>query len=213
MLIDALLAEEFSAKLLHIQAIQLQPEAPFQWASGWRSPIYCDNRLTLSYPDIRDFIQNALHQGMKEHFPDAEAVAGVATAGIAHGLLLAEAASLPFAYVRSSAKSHGRQNRMEGRLEKGQKVVVVEDLISTGGSALDAVRALQDTGVVVQGVMALYHYGFSQADAAFEKAGLPLLTITDYPTTIRQALDEGRIEPEQEALLRAWREDPESWGQ
>lgn len=202
---------QFSAKLLQIEAIQLRPESPFTWASGWRSPIYCDNRLTLSYPGIRTLISKGLAELCQHHYPNAGCVAGVATAGIPHGLLLAEALNLPFVYVRADAKKHGKQNKIEGRIPEGVEVVIVEDLISTGGSSLRAVDALRDAGANVIGLLALFTYGFDVAIKAFNNSSVPFYTLTDYNQTIETAIAEGKIREDQRGLLNQWRQDPENW--
>ena len=165
------LKKDFASKLLNVKAIKLQPNDPFTWASGWKSPFYCDNRKTLSYPGLRNFVKLELVHAVLEHFPEAEAVAGVATGAIAQGALVADELNLPFVYVRSKAKDHGMGNLIEGELEKGSKVVVVEDLISTGGSSLKAVAALREAGYEVVGMVASYNYGFPVAAEAFSEAG------------------------------------------
>lgn len=181
------IASEVAKQLLQIKAIKLSPQKPFTWASGILSPIYCDNRITLSYPDIRKLIKRGLVEKSAD-FGAFDAVAGVATAGIAHGLMLAEGLDLPYAYVRSKPKAHGKQNQIEGYLEKGSKVLVVEDLISTGGSSLAAVQALRDYGVEVVGVIAIFTYNFEKAKKAFEMANCPLVTLSSYDVMIREAL-------------------------
>jgi orotate phosphoribosyltransferase len=212
MLLDESVAKEFSAKLIQIGAIQLRPEAPFTWASGWHSPIYCDNRLTLSYPAIRSFIATQLAALCRKHYPETTCIAGVATAGIAHGLLLAEALSLPFIYVRADAKQHGRQNKIEGQLKADDKVLVIEDLISTGGSSLKAVEAVREQGIEVVGLLALFTYGFTQADKAFEQAQCAYHTLTNYSTTITYAIEQGILQADQQTVLEQWRQHPETWG-
>ena len=197
--------------LLQSKAIILEPTKPFTWASGWQSPIYCDNRVTLSYPGIRKEIKEAFTRVIKEAFPSADLVAGVATGAIAQGALVAEAMNLPFVYVRPSAKSHGRQNLIEGRLEAGQRAVVVEDLISTGGSSLKAVEALREAGAVVEGMVAIFSYGFQLAEDNFRQAHVELHTLTDYHTLIESALETGDIEQGQVALLKEWRKNPSQW--
>jgi orotate phosphoribosyltransferase len=197
--------------LLQSKAVMLEPDTPFTWASGWYSPIYCDNRVTLSYPEIRDFIKKAFKERILNQFPDTEVIAGVATGAIAQGALVADQLNLPFIYVRSSAKAHGRQNRVEGRLSPGQKVVVVEDLVSTGGSSLNAVDALREAGAEVLGMIAIFSYGFPVADENFRKAGIELLTLTSYHTLIQMAIESGHIKKEQMEQLEQWREDPSSW--
>jgi orotate phosphoribosyltransferase len=197
--------------LLQSKAIILEPAKPFTWASGWQSPIYCDNRITLSYPDIRNYIKQAFVQVIEEAFPAPDLVAGVATGAIAQGVLVAEEMNLPFVYVRPSAKGHGRQNLIEGRLEAGQRVVVVEDLISTGGSSLKAVAALRQAGAVVTGMVAIFSYGFQLAEDNFRDAKVALRTLTDYHTLLETALDSGDIQPGQVALLQQWRKNPAQW--
>jgi orotate phosphoribosyltransferase len=198
------IASEVAKQLLQIKAIKLSPQKPFTWASGILSPIYCDNRITLSHPDVRRLIKAGLEEKSKE-FGNFDAVAGVATAGIAHGLMLAEALDLPFAYVRSKAKGHGRQNLIEGELAQGSKVLVVEDLISTGGSSLAAVEALREYGVDVVGVLALFTYNFEKAKNAFKEANCPLHTLTNYDVMIREALAIKFINLIDVDLLTTWR--------
>ena len=197
--------------LLQSKAIILEPAKPFTWASGWQSPIYCDNRITLSYPEIRKYIKEAFKQAIEENFPAPEVVAGVATGAIAQGVLVAEAMNLPFVYVRPSAKGHGRQNLIEGRLKPGQRVVVVEDLISTGGSSLKAVEALRQAGAQVAGMVAIFSYGFRLAEDNFREAKVDLRTLTDYHTLIETALESGDILPGQVDLLQEWRKNPGQW--
>ena len=197
--------------LLKSQAVILEPRNPFTWASGWLSPIYCDNRITLSYPEIRDSIKEAFTTSIMEHFPGPDLIAGVATGAIAHGALVADSMHLPFVYVRPSAKGHGRQNLIEGRLSPGQKVVVVEDLISTGGSSLKAVEALREAGAEVLGMVAIFSYGFELAADNFIKAGVELHTLTNYHILIETALNSGAIQQDQVAMLQQWRKDPSQW--
>jgi len=197
--------------LLQSKAIILEPAKPFTWSSGWQSPIYCDNRVTLSYPEIRNYIKEAFTRVIKEAFPSPDLVAGVATGAIAQGVLVAEAMNLPFVYVRPSAKGHGRQNLIEGRLLPGQKVVVVEDLISTGGSSLKAVEALRQAGAEVAGMVAIFSYGFQLAEDNFRDAKVALRTLTDYHTLIETALESGDIQSEQVDLLQEWRMNPSQW--
>jgi len=206
------LEQIFAKKLLDVKAIKLQPEQPFTWASGWKSPFYCDNRLTLSYPDLRSFVKLELSRIVMETYPEAEAIAGVATGAIAQGALVADEVGLPFSYVRSKPKDHGMQNLIEGHVEKGAKVVVVEDLISTGGSSLKAVEALRAHGCEVLGMVAAYTYGFDVACQAFEEAGVTLTTLTNYEAVVQTALQTGYIEPQHVALLDSWRADPAAWG-
>lgn len=202
----------FAAKLLNVKAIKLQPANPFTWASGWKSPFYCDNRKTLSFPDLRTFVKVELTRTILENFPEAEAVAGVATGAIAQGALVADALGLPFAYVRSKAKDHGMANLIEGELQPGTKVVVVEDLISTGGSSLKAVDAIRSNGCTVIGMVASYTYGFPVAEEAFAKAGVELTTLTDYEAVVETALQTGYIETKHVDLLHQWRANPAEWG-
>lgn len=203
----------FAGKLLDIKAIKLQPEQPFTWASGWKSPFYCDNRKTLSYPSLRNFVKLELSRIVAEEYPEAEAIAGVATGAIAQGALVAEELSLPFAYVRPKPKDHGLANLIEGELAAGAKVVVIEDLISTGGSSLKAVEALRQHGCEVIGMVASYTYGFPVAEEAFRKAGVRLTTLTDYEAVVETALSTGYIRPEHVETLAAWRKDPAHWNQ
>jgi len=199
-----------ATKLLQINAIKLNPQNPFTWASGLRSPIYCDNRLSLSYPEVRSEICAGLVELSKE-YPDVDVIAGVATAGIPHGMLLAHALNKPFAYVRSKAKAHGRQNQIEGLLESGQKVLLVEDLISTGGSALKAVEAVRDVGCEVLGVLAIFTYGFPKAVTAFEENNCSFSTITNYPELLNCAVEKNYISAAEHAILSEWSRDPEHW--
>ena len=205
------LKNEFAKKLLAIKAIKLQPNAPFTWASGWKSPFYCDNRKTLSFPELRTFVKLELTHAVLEHFPEAEAVTGVATGAIAQGAFVADALNLPFAYVRSKPKDHGLENLIEGELRKGMKVVVVEDLISTGGSSLKAVEAIRKYGCEVVGMVASYTYGFDVAEKAFADAGVKLVTLTDYDHVVATALETGYIADSDIQLLNDWRKDPAGW--
>lgn len=201
----------FAAKLLNVKAIKLQPTNPFTWASGWKSPFYCDNRKTLSFPDLRTFVKVELTRTILENFPETEAVAGVATGAIAQGALVADALGLPFAYVRSKAKDHGMANLIEGELQPGTKVVVVEDLISTGGSSLKAVEALRAAGYEVVGMVASYTYGFPVAEQAFADADVKLITLTNYEAVVAEALRTGYIADDQVPMLHEWRKDPAHW--
>lgn len=198
-------------KLLQSGAVRLSPEAPFTWASGWKSPIYCDNRRVLSQPFIRDYIKSELCNLVFERFPDAEAIAGVATAGIAWGALVADQLKLPFLYVRPKPKEHGLGNQIEGSYTEGQQVVVLEDLVSTGKSSLQVVEVLRGAGLVVQGMAAIFQYGFPQGTAQFEAAGVPLFTLTDYAHLLELAGQKGQIGEAERAVLLKWREDPASW--
>ncbi len=199
--------------LLQSKAIKLEPAKPFTWASGWKSPIYCDNRITLSFPEIRKAIKNAFVAKIKSIFPDVELIAGVATGAIAQGVLVAEELGLPFAYVRSTPKSHGTGNLIEGIVEPHQKVVVIEDLISTGGSSLQAVKALQEAGAIVLGMMAIFTYGFQVALDNFNSSKCPLYTLTNYNELIDLAVKNNYIQNEQVAFLTEWRLHPDTWGQ
>ena len=201
----------FAEKLLKIKAIKLQPANPFTWASGWKSPFYCDNRKTLSYPGLRNFVKLEICHAIMEYFPEAEAVAGVATGAIAQGALVAEELSLPFVYVRSKPKDHGLENLIEGELKPGMKVVVIEDLVSTGLSSLKAVEAIRRDGCDVIGMVASYTYGFPVAEQAFKDANVKLVTLTDYDHVVNQALETGYIQDEDVAVLHKWRKDPAHW--
>ena len=201
----------FAAKLLDVKAIKLQPSNPFTWASGWKSPFYCDNRKTLSYPALRNFVKLEICHTILEQFPEVAAVAGVATGAIAQGALVAEELGLPFVYVRSKPKDHGLENLIEGELETGAKVVVVEDLISTGGSSLKAVEAIRRYGCEVIGMVASYTYGFPVAEQAFKEANVKLVTLTDYEHVVEQALATGYIKQEDVEMLHEWRKDPAHW--
>lgn len=205
------LKKVFASKLLDIKAIKLQPNDPFTWASGWKSPFYCDNRKTLSFPELRNFVKLQLVHTVMQHFPQAEAVAGVATGAIAQGALVADELNMPFVYVRSKAKDHGMGNLIEGELPAGAKVVVIEDLISTGGSSLKAVEALRAAGYEVVGMVASYTYGFPVAAKAFADAGVELQTLTDYDHVVAQALATGYIAEADVELLHEWRKDPAGW--
>lgn len=201
----------FAKKLLGVKAIKLQPNDPFTWASGWKSPFYCDNRKALSFPDLRSYVKLELVHNILEQFPEAEAVAGVATGAIAQGALVADEMNLPFVYVRSKAKDHGMGNLIEGELTPGAKVVVVEDLISTGGSSLKAVEALRQAGAEVVGMVASYTYGFPVAEKAFADANVKLVTLTDYEHVVAEAVETGYIAQEDVELLHEWRKDPANW--
>jgi len=205
--------DAFAKKLLEVKAIKLQPNDPFTWASGWKSPFYCDNRKTLSFADLRTFVKLELCHNILEQFPEAEAVAGGATGAIAQGALVADQLGMPFVYVRSKAKDHGMQNLIEGELEKGTKVVVVEDLISTGGSSLKAVEALRQYGCEVVGMVASYTYGFPVAEKAFADANVKLVTLTDYDHVVAQAVKTGYISDADVEVLGEWRKNPSEWRQ
>ncbi len=203
--------KDFAARLLQVNAIKLQPNDPFTWASGWKSPFYCDNRRTLSFPQLRSFIKLELAHAVLEHFPQADAVAGVATGAIAQGALVADALQLPFVYVRSKPKDHGLENLIEGDLKAGQKVVVIEDLISTGGSSLKAVEAIRKAGCEVVGMVAAYTYGFAIAEEAFKAADVKLVTLTDYEHVVQKAVETEYIAKEDVVLLNEWRLNPAEW--
>ncbi|WJQ11671.1 orotate phosphoribosyltransferase [Geobacillus stearothermophilus] len=203
---------DIAAKLLQIGAVALQPNEPFTWSSGLKSPIYCDNRLTLAYPDVRRTIADGLAELIRTHFPEADLIAGTATAGIPHAAWVSERLELPMCYVRSQAKAHGKGKQIEGKAEPGQRVVVIEDLISTGGSSLAAVRALKEAGCEVLGVAAIFTYGLEKAKQAFAAENLPAYTLTDYNTLIETAVRLGAVSEHDLATLRKWRENPEEWG-
>lgn len=203
---------KIAASLLQIKAIKLQPSNPFTWASGWKSPIYCDNRKTLSYPAIRSFICDSFVDLIKAKYPEVEVIAGVATGAIAHGMLVADRMNLPFIYVRSSAKEHGLGNQIEGFYQPGQKVVVVEDLISTGGSSLKAVKALREAGCEVLGMVAIFTYQFQKSVDAFVEANCALDTLSNYSVLVDTAVKEDFIKTADMETLKKWRENPEVWG-
>lgn len=205
-----MVSAELAQKLLQIKAIKLSPSEPFTWASGIKSPIYCDNRVTLSYPKIRTFVKIALSI-LSEQLEDYDTVAGVATAGIAHGAIIADYIKKPFIYVRSKAKGHGRENLIEGDFSRAKKVLVVEDLISTGGSSIQAVEALRAEGIEVVGVIALFSYEFEKAKKNFEAANCPYLTVSGYSTMLTQAKKTNYITDEEYATLQNWSKDPSGW--
>ncbi len=205
------LKNTFAAKLLKVKAIKLQPTNPFTWASGWKSPFYCDNRKTLSYPELRNFVKIETGRLIAERFPEADAIAGVAIGAIPQGALVADLLNLPFAYVRSKPKNHGLENLIEGELRPGMKVVVVEDLVSTGESSLKAVEAIRNNGCKVCGAVAAYTYGFEEATQAFKAAGVELVTLTDYEAVVAEATRIGYIGPGDVEVLNEWRKDPAHW--
>jgi orotate phosphoribosyltransferase len=209
--VQAETAARIADLLLKIEAIKLNTQKPFTWSSGWKSPIYCDNRLSLSHPAVRTDIRDALVSVIKENFHTAEGIAGVATAGIAQGALVADQLSLPFLYVRPKPKDHGMENLIEGKITKGQKVVVVEDLISTGGSSLKTVTALRDAGFQVLGMVSIFNYGFDIATKNFYEADVSLISLSDYSHLITHALKQKYINEEQVTSLKAWRVDPANW--
>lgn len=204
-------ARKTAELLLQINAIKLQPNDPFTWASGWKSPIYCDNRITLSYPPIRNYIRESIAKYVEMEYGKPDVIAGVATGAIGIGVLVAEYLGLPFVYVRPEAKSHGRQNQIEGHLEKGQNVVVIEDLISTGKSSLNAVKALQEAGANVKGMVAIFSYGFDVATNNFEEANITLHTLSNYESLLEQALDTKYITSKEQAILAHWNSNPSEW--
>jgi orotate phosphoribosyltransferase len=204
-------AKIVAEKLLQVNAVKLNVQEPFTWASGWKSPIYCDNRRVLSFPYVRDYIKSELCNEVFGKFPEAELLAGVATAGIAWGAMVADQLKLPYVYVRPKPKEHGLGNQIEGFYEKGQKVVVIEDLISTGKSSLQVVDVLKDAGVEVIGMVSIFTYGFTVAAEAFEKAGLPYYPLTDYPSLIQLAVDKGMVNADQQEILLKWKQDPVNW--
>jgi len=203
--------QAIAEKLIQIKAIKLQPTNPFTWASGWKSPIYCDNRLTLSFPEVRDFVRDEFVKQIKIQYPDVEVIAGVATGAIAQGVLVAQAMDLPFVYVRASSKTHGMGNQIEGHLPEGKKVVVIEDLISTGGSSLKAVESLRAANANVLGMLAIFTYDFQVARDNFEKANCELSVLSDYHALLEFALSVNYIQEEQLNTLKEWREDPAKW--
>lgn len=204
-------AKTVAEKLLQVKAVQLNPEKPFTWASGWNSPIYCDNRKLLSYPYIRDFIKSELCNVVFEEFPAAELLAGVATAGIAWGAMVADQLKLPFIYVRPAPKQHGLGNQIEGDYSTGKRVVVIEDLVSTGKSSLQVVDVLRASGLAVEGMVSIFTYNFSEASSQFKSAGLKYFPLTDYNTLISMAVEKGIVQPAQQEILLKWRENPAVW--
>ncbi len=211
MILNSTIAKETAAELLDISAIKLQPNDPFTWASGWKSPIYCDNRTILSFPKIRNFLREQLVFAVKNTYGVPDVIAGVATGAIAIGVLVAQELDVPFVYVRPKPKKHGRQNQIEGVIEKGQKVVVIEDLISTGKSSLNAVEALKNASVDVQGMIAIFSYGFEVADKNFEKANVNLHTLSDYHYLLEKAVEKKYINEKDLETLKKWRENPAEW--
>jgi orotate phosphoribosyltransferase len=197
--------------LLQIKAVKLQPKNPFIWASGWKSPIYCDNRITLSFPNIRTFIRQAYAQSILDYFGKPDLIAGIATGGVPQGVLVAQELGIPFIYVRSSPKDHGMGNIIEGYFEKGQRVVVIEDLISTGGSSIKAIQSLREAGLDIKGLVAIFSYGFEIATKNFADAECPVLTLSDYDTLVDSALKTKYITEDDIVSLHKWREKPEVW--
>jgi len=211
MVLDKDTAKKTAELLLQINAIKLKPENPFTWASGWKSPIYCDNRIILSYPGIRNYVREQMAKQVESLYGKPDVIAGVATGAIGIGMLVAEYLGLPFIYVRPEAKSHGRQNQIEGHLEANQSVVVIEDLISTGKSSLNAVEALKNNGAHVKGMLAIFTYGFDVANENFEKYGLDLHTLSDYDFLIQQASDTNYIQETHLKTLLEWKSNPSNW--
>jgi orotate phosphoribosyltransferase len=204
-------ASKIAEFLLQIKAIRLQPHKPFTWSSGWKSPVYCDNRIALSHPRIRTYIRQEIVKVIEEHFGRPEVIAGVATAAIAQGALVAEALGLPFVYVRASAKGHGLQNKIEGEVHANQSAVVIEDLVSTGRSSLSVVNTLREAGVLVKGIVAIFNYGFPEAAEAFHVAGCPVYSLSNYETLLRIAVETNYIGEGDLETLNAWRERPAEW--
>ena len=203
---------EVAKRLLAIDTIKIQPNIPFTWASGWKSPIYCDNRKVLSFPETRTFIYSQFVQLIRQKYPQAEAIAGVATGAIAHGVLVAEALQLPFIYVRSKPKGHGLENLIEGDIQPGTKVVIIEDLISTGGSSISAAEAIRNFGAEVLGMLAIFTYNFPLAAQNFEDANIELTTLSNYNILLKLAYESGEITDLQLESLNNWRKSPETWG-
>lgn len=199
-------------KLLQVNAVKLNPKEPFTWASGWKSPIYCDNRKLLGYPYVRDFIKSEMCNVIFEKFPDAELLAGVATAGIAWGAMAADQLKLPYIYVRPKPKEHGLGNQIEGYYEQGMKTIIIEDLISTGKSSLQVVDVIRNAGLEVMGMVSIFTYGFEAAATACSAAGVPTVSLTNYPTLIELAIEKGTIDPEDQNTLLNWSKNPSEWG-
>jgi len=204
-------ALEVASKLLQIEAIKINYKSPFTWSSGWKSPIYCDNRLALSYPELRTYIKENLANAIKLNYPDAECIAGVATAGIPQGALVADELGLPFVYVRPKPKDHGMGNLIEGKIQKGQRVVLVEDLISTGGSSLKAAQAMKEAGFRVIGMVAIFTYGFDAAENSFKDAGIPLTCLSDFNHMLQAAVTCNYLDENQLIYVKSWRLDPANW--
>ncbi|MFD2672277.1 orotate phosphoribosyltransferase [Marinicrinis sediminis] len=209
---DQALSKEIAQALLNIEAVFLRPHEPFTWTSGIQSPIYCDNRMTLSFPEVREKIADGFVQIIREQYPDAEVIAGTSTAGIPHAAWIAQKMNLPMVYIRDKAKGHGKQNQIEGLLKKGQKVVVIEDLISTGGSSLKASLAVREAGAEVLATIAIFTYEFEKAKQGFDDAGIQLATLSGYSDLIKVAVESGNVQEEDVALLNSWREDPSAFG-
>lgn len=206
------LAQDVASMLLEVKAVRLSPDKPFKWASGWNSPIYCDNRITLSFPKVRTAIKNGLAAAIQAYWGDVDIIAGVATAGIAQGALVADWLDLPFCYVRPEPKKHGMGNQIEGKLKPGQKVVLIEDLVSTGGSSLKAVEALREAGANVLGMVAIFTYGFDVAVNNFAEKGLKFYTLSNYETLVEEAVKQKYVSESQLITLQEWNRDPAVWG-
>ncbi|WP_138493194.1 orotate phosphoribosyltransferase [Paenibacillus pinistramenti] len=206
------IAKQIASSLLEIKAVALRPHQPFTWTSGIKSPIYCDNRLTMSYPEVRDLIAESFASIIREQYPDTEVIAGTATAGIPHAAFVSQKLGLPMAYIRDKAKGHGKENMIEGLIKPGQKVIVIEDLISTGGSSLKAALAVKEAGAEPLAVLAIFSYQLEKATSAFAEAGIPLQTLSNYTALTEKAVELGSIKQEDLELLKSWREDPASFG-
>lgn len=204
-------SKKVAAYLLEIDAIKINIAKPYTWTSGIKSPIYCDNRQTLSYPEIRNYIKQNLAETVRSIFPDADVIAGVATAGIPQGALVADILGLPYNYVRASAKKHGMGNQVEGKIMEGKKAVLVEDLVSTGGSSLAAAQTMHDAGYAIGGIISIFTYGFPDADEEFDKVNVPLVSLSHFPAMLEQALAMEKINEEQMKILKSWRVDPKNW--
>ncbi|MEN8138205.1 MAG: orotate phosphoribosyltransferase [Bacteroidota bacterium] len=213
MILDKETAKKTAEFLIQVKAIKLQPNDPFSWASGWKSPIYCDNRITLSHPTLRTFIRENMVKAIEKNFVKPNVIAGVATGAIAIGALVAEAMGLPFVYIRPEAKKHGRQNQIEGHFESGQSVVIIEDLISTGMSSLKAVDALKEANATVLGMVGIFTYGFEVAEKAFEDKNIELVTLSDYNHLLEQTFETSYITDDEHLLLNKWRKAPDKWMQ
>ncbi|BAU27522.1 orotate phosphoribosyltransferase [Aneurinibacillus soli] len=205
------LAKQIAGKLLDIDAVSLRPDEPFTWTSGIKSPIYCDNRMTMSFPDVRRLIYKSFAQKIREQYPDAQVIAGTATAGIPHAAWVSEELGLPMTYVRSKPKGHGKGNQIEGKLDAGAKVIVIEDLISTGGSSIEAAQAIKEAGGEVLAVLAIFSYQFPKAEAAFAEAGFAFDTLSNYTALLEVAQEKGTIRADQLDALASWRQNPAEW--
>lgn len=211
MIYDIDIAKQIAKSLLQINAIILQPKKPFKWASGWNSPIYCDNRKILSYPELRNHIRQSLASAIKSHFKKANVIAGVATAGIPHGVLVAEELGLPFIYVRNDYKEHGRKNKIEGSYEEGQSVILIEDLISSGKSSIDAANSLKNEGMIIKGVISIFNYGLQKAIDNFNENEIDIISLCNYDTLLFKALEQNFITSNDLKTLESWKNNPEKW--